>query len=52
MSKKKNGAGRPKVKDKVKVVSAYLKDSEKAKIEKKYGNITTAIREEVLPECG
>lgn len=52
MSKKKNGAGRPKIKDKVKVVSAYLKDSEKSRIEKKYDNITEAIRVEVLPKCG
>jgi len=52
MNKKKNGAGRPKIADKVKVVSAYLKDSEKKRIQKKYENITNAIRLEVLPKCG
>ena len=52
MNKKKNGAGRPKIADKVKVVSAYLKDSEKKKVIKKYGSVTDAIRVEVLPKCG
>lgn len=54
MAKKKK-AGRPKKKDKVKVISAYLKESEQAAINKKYGNITEALRQEVLPEvmeCG
>lgn len=53
--KKIKKAGRPKKKDKVKVVSAYLKESEQAAINKKYGNITEALRVEVLPElaaCG
>lgn len=53
--KKKNLPGRPRKKDKVKVVSAYLKESEQAAINKKYGNITEALRAEVLPElvlCG
>lgn len=48
--KKEKKAGRPKKKDKVKVVSAYLKKSEQAAIEKKFGNITEALRSEVLPE--
>lgn len=44
--------GRPKVKDKVKVVSAYLTESEKKRVEKRYQNITKALRAEVLPKCG
>lgn len=51
MKKEKKGKpGRPKKKDKVKVVSAYLKKSEQDAIEKKFGNITEALRAEVLPE--
>lgn len=48
----KKKAGRPKKKDKVKVVSAYLTISEQNKIERKHGNITKALRNEVLPKCG
>lgn len=44
--------GRPKVKDKVKVVSAYLTDSEAKKVVRRYESITKAIRLEVLPKCG
>ncbi len=52
MNKKKSAAGRPKIADKVKVVSAYLKDSERKRVVKKYGSVTDAIRMEVLPKCG
>lgn len=48
----KKKAGRPKVKDKVKVVSAYLTVSENTKVVRKYKSITKAIRQEVLPKCG
>ena len=51
MATKKKGAGRPTATDKVKVVSAYLKKSEQNKVEKRYGNITEALRVEVLPKC-
>lgn len=43
--------GRPKSSDKVRVVSAYLKDSEKKRINNKYGSITDALRIVVLPKC-
>jgi len=52
MALKKVKAGRPKITDKVKVVSAYLKESEQKKINRKYGNVTEALRAEVLPKCG
>lgn len=45
-------AGRPKKKDKVKVVSAYLTESENKRVIRKYGSATKAIRKEVLPKCG
>lgn len=44
--------GRPKKKDKVKNVSAYLSDAERRKVEKKYTSVTNALRIEVLPKCG
>ena len=34
---------------KVKMVSAYLNDKEKTSINKKYGNLTKAVRELILP---
>lgn len=49
---KPNKPGRPKVKDKVRVVSAYLTDSQKKAVLKKYENLTEAIKIEVLPKCG
>jgi hypothetical protein len=49
---KPNKPGRPKVKDKVRVVSAYLTDDQKKKILKKYGKLTDAIKIEILPKCG
>jgi len=49
METKAKLAGRPRKKDKVLVVSAYLKKSEQRLINKKYGNITEALREKVLP---
>lgn len=52
MATKKRKPGRPKSKDKVKVVSAYLKESEQQTINNRYGNITIALRKEVLPKCG
>lgn len=53
MAKKKT-LGRPKKKeaDKVKVVSAYLTNSEELKVKRSYGSVTKAIRDEVLPKCG
>lgn len=54
MPKVKTKAGRPRKKEseKVKVVSAYLKLKEEKAINNKYGNITEALRVEVLPKCG
>jgi len=49
---KKGKPGRPKVKDKVKVRSAYLTDTENKSIVSKFGSITKAIRANVLPVCG
>lgn len=51
---KKKAVGRPakKAGDKVKVVSAYLTGTEANRVNKKFGNITEAIRAEVLPKCG
>ena len=37
--------------DKVKVISAYLTYAEQKKVNQKYGNITNALRIEVLPKC-
>lgn len=53
MIKNKNRVGRPKKNeaDKVKVVSAYLTGKQHLAVEKKYGNITMALRIEVLPKC-
>lgn len=48
----KGKVGRPKKKDKVKNVSAYLTDKEKVKVERKYESVTNALRIEVLPKCG
>jgi len=50
----KRKVGRPRKKDseKVRVVSAYLTEVQEKKINKKYKNITEALREEVLPKCG
>jgi len=49
---KKVKRGRPKVKDKVKVRSAYLKDSEYTSIKKSYKSLSQAVRAEILPKCG
>ena len=52
MATKKKLPGRPKKgKNKVKVVSAYLTETEQNKVNKEYGNITKALRAEVLPKC-
>lgn len=48
----KGKAGRPRVKNKVKMMSAYLTETEQAQIKRKYGNLTLAARKEVLPKCG
>ena len=52
MATKKKKPGRPKVINKVKVVSAYLTVSDQNKVNKKYGNLTEAVKAEVLPKCG
>lgn len=54
MTKKKRGRGAPKKPEnkKVKVAFVYVTTGEKKKIDSKYGNITKAIRSEVLPKCG
>ena len=44
--------GRPKVKDKVKGRTAYLKDSDYRRVKRVYKNLSNAIRQEVLPKCG
>lgn len=50
---KKRGRGRPtKGTDKVKLVPLYLKDSDKKKVCKKFGNATNAVKTLVLPKCG
>lgn len=49
----KKKAGRPaKGKNKVKVVSAYLTVADQVRVNKKYGNLTEAVKAEVLPKCG
>lgn len=50
-------AGRPKIKDseKVKLVAGYFNAKEKKLIVNKYGSLTNAVRERILPEllqCG
>lgn len=52
MATKKKQPGRPKSADKVKMMSAYLRKSEINRINKKYENLTEAVRAEVLPKCG
>tara|TARA_R110000868_G_C10794069_1_gene756562 strand:+ start:835 stop:1014 length:180 start_codon:yes stop_codon:yes gene_type:complete len=48
----KQKPGRKKIPDdqKVKMVSAYINDKEKKAILKKYGSLTAAIKEVVLPK--
>ena len=52
MAKKKN-PGRPKKSDsdKVKTEYVYIRKSDKKKIEAKFGDLTKALTEGVLPEC-
>lgn len=52
MPKKKN-PGRPKKSDsdKVKTEYVYIKKADKKKIEAKFGDLTKALTEGVLPEC-
>lgn len=47
---KKDGAGRPEVEDKKVSVTASVKMSDKAKIEKKYGSLTNAVQTEIIPK--
>lgn len=51
---KKKAVGRPKKKlaDKVKLVAAYLTPAQEIKVNNKYGNLSDAVRAEVLPKCG
>jgi hypothetical protein len=51
--KKKSPVGRPKKteEEKVKPAFAYITGPEQARINKKYGNITQAVRLEILPKC-
>ena len=44
--------GRPKVKDKVKGYTTYLKSSDYRKVKRTYKNLSNAVRAEVLPKCG
>lgn len=49
MEPKKRGRKPLKEEDRVIVVSVYLKKEEKDAIIEKYGSVTTAIKEEILP---
>lgn len=37
---------------KVKLMTAYLREDEQIAIKKKFGNLTKATREVVIPKCG
>lgn len=37
--------------DRVKIMQAYLKKREQDAIKNRFGNLTKAVREKVLPEC-
>lgn len=43
--------GRPKIDNPRKLVSVYLTDKERQRIEKKFGSVATAVRKLVLPKC-
>jgi hypothetical protein len=49
----KKPVGRPELPEaeKKKGVAAYLSDTEKRLINKKYGSLTEAVRVEILPKC-
>lgn len=50
--KRRRKPGRPRVKDKVKLVSIYLKTSDRLRIESKFGRVQDALTKVVLPLCG
>lgn len=52
MNNSKRGRKKLPKSEKVTVMTAYLKETEKALIKKKFGNLTIAAREAVLPKCG
>lgn len=45
------GRKKKKEADKVKIMQAYLTKTEQEAIRRKFGNLTKAARELVLPEC-
>lgn len=47
----KRGRKPKKEADKVKIMQAYLTEREQKAIAKKFGNLTKAARERLLPEC-
>jgi hypothetical protein len=48
----KKKVGRPKKTNKVKLVPLYLNDEDKARVFRKYGNATIAVKKVILPKCG
>lgn len=48
---KKRGRKAKNKNEKVQIMQAYLTPPEQNKIKKKFGNLTEAVREKVLPEC-
>ena len=51
-SKKAIKRGRPGVEDKVNTYYVYITERQKKGIDKKFGTLTKAVRDKVLPECG
>lgn len=49
---KRTGRKKKPADEKVISIGVYLTIAEKKRIEKKYKNITTAVRQAVLPLCG
>jgi hypothetical protein len=50
MEKKKRGRKPLSENDKVMLVSVYIKKEDKIKIVEKYGSVTMAIKEEIIPK--
>lgn len=50
MEKNKRGRKPLSENDKVMLVSVYIKKEDKIKIVEKYGSVTTAIKEEIIPK--
>lgn len=49
-NEKRTGRKPKKASERVRVISAYLTGKEQTLINKKYGSVTKALREKVLPE--